>query len=217
MRRKIILPDRRGIEQIDYTDPLPYYYQPGLSWIFRRRLEIGLEMLEAKAYPRILEIGFGSGVLFKTLAGLSEEMHGVDIHPKIPTVEAMLKSEGLRASLKRGDIRKLDYPDDFFDAVLCFSTLEHIEDTDQALTEISRVLKPGGTAILGFPPVNRAMSFLFHSLGADDIDDRHVSGVKKILASCRKTMVLEQVRCLPGFLPTATALYVVCKCGKIMP
>jgi 2-polyprenyl-3-methyl-5-hydroxy-6-metoxy-1,4-benzoquinol methylase len=213
--RKILLPARRNLEAFDSTDPMPYCYQPILGWFFRRRLEIGLELLEADSYPKLLEIGFGSGVLFKTLASLAREIHAVDIHPKIAQVEGMLRREGLAATLSAGDILHLDFPIGSFDAVVCFSVLEHIADTDRAIAEVSRVLKPNGVAILGFPAVNRTMRFLFHSIGVHDIDERHVSGGKKILASCRRFMQVERVRRLPWFLPPGAAVYVACRCRKM--
>lgn len=213
-RRKLILPGRANLEPFDYTDPMPFCYKPFLGWFFRRRLEIGLEMLEADSYPRLLDIGFGSGMLFKTLANIGQDIYGVDIHPKIAQVEEMLRREGLAATLTTGDILRLDFPSNSFDAVLCFSVLEHIADTDRATAEVSRVLRPSGTAVLGFPAVSRLMNLCFHSIRVHDISNRHISDGKKILASCRRTLKVEQVRRLPWFLPPSMALYVACRCRK---
>ncbi len=40
-----------------------------------------------------------------------------------------------------------------FDLVFSISTLEHVQDVDATLSEIARVLKPGGQALLTFEPV----------------------------------------------------------------
>ncbi len=49
------------------------------------------------------------------------------------------------------DLQKIDLPDDSLDVVLTSHVLEHVPDTDAALDELYRVLKPGGTVILLVP------------------------------------------------------------------
>jgi len=209
------MPAGDHITPIGEDDPLPYYYKPVVGWFYRRRLEIGIEMLDdAPTYPRVLELGYGSGVLLKSLAALTNNLHGVDAHGEIALVEEMMRREGIRATLSQGDVRDLNFPDGSFDAVLCFSTLEHIRDTDRALAEINRVLKPSGTAIIGFPIINTIMSILFRLIGIRGIEDHHVSGHNKILTSCRGGLRVERVRWFPWFLPPGAKMYVVCKAHK---
>ena len=57
-----------------------------------------------------------------------------------------------------GDVRVLPFRDASFDAVYSMGTIEHFDETAQAVDEISRVLKPGGRAIIGVP--NRHDPFL---------------------------------------------------------
>lgn len=49
------------------------------------------------------------------------------------------------------DITRIAYPDGSFDAVICNHVLEHIIDDATAMSELHRVLKPGGWAILQVP------------------------------------------------------------------
>ncbi len=49
------------------------------------------------------------------------------------------------------DITKIDFPNGYFDAIICNHVLEHIPDDLQAMRELYRVLKPGGWAILQVP------------------------------------------------------------------
>src|SRR6478672_7035665 len=56
------------------------------------------------------------------------------------------------------DVRALPFLDASFDAVYSMGTIEHFDETEQAVREIARVLKPGGRAIIGVP--NRHDPFL---------------------------------------------------------
>jgi ubiquinone/menaquinone biosynthesis C-methylase UbiE len=49
------------------------------------------------------------------------------------------------------DIHKIPFDKNTFDAVLCNHVLEHVADDIKAMSEINRVLKPGGFAILQVP------------------------------------------------------------------
>jgi SAM-dependent methyltransferase len=57
-----------------------------------------------------------------------------------------------------GDVRDLPYRDASFDAIYSMGTIEHFDETERAVEEIARVLKPGGRAIVGVP--NRYDPFL---------------------------------------------------------
>ena len=49
------------------------------------------------------------------------------------------------------DVRNLKYKDGSFDYVVCISVLEHVFDTKKAISEIRRVLKKGGVAVINTP------------------------------------------------------------------
>lgn len=49
------------------------------------------------------------------------------------------------------DITDIPYPDAHFDAIICVHVLEHVPDDHLAMTELCRVLKPGGWAIIQVP------------------------------------------------------------------
>jgi ubiquinone/menaquinone biosynthesis C-methylase UbiE len=49
------------------------------------------------------------------------------------------------------DIHEIPFGENHFDAVLCNHVLEHVRDDIKAMSEIKRVLKPGGWAILQVP------------------------------------------------------------------
>ncbi|HPW62561.1 MAG TPA: class I SAM-dependent methyltransferase [Cyclobacteriaceae bacterium] len=49
------------------------------------------------------------------------------------------------------DIHRIPFPENHFDVVLCNHVLEHVQDDIKAMSEIYRVLKPGGWAIMQVP------------------------------------------------------------------
>src|SRR5206468_12502824 len=55
----------------------------------------------------------------------------------------------LRATV--GDVRRIPFADGSFDAIYSMGTIEHFDETQGAIGEIARVLKPGGRAIVGLP------------------------------------------------------------------
>lgn len=56
------------------------------------------------------------------------------------------------------DVRALPFRDASFDAIYSMGTIEHFDETEQAVAEMARVLRPGGRAIVGVP--NRHDPFL---------------------------------------------------------
>lgn len=58
-----------------------------------------------------------------------------------------------------GDIHHLPFPDNSVDAIVCIAVLEHVEEPQQAVREIYRVLKPGGYAFIYAP-----FLFYYHPL-----------------------------------------------------
>ena len=49
------------------------------------------------------------------------------------------------------DVTNIDLPDNRYDVVICNHVLEHVNDVNKAFSEIKRILKPGGWAILMVP------------------------------------------------------------------
>lgn len=212
----IQIPAEENVEPTNQEDPLRYYYLPVIGNLFLKRLEMVLDMIGLKRGKKILEIGYGSGILFLELSKRFDEIHGVDIHNKINLVETMLKKEGITANLKVGDILKLPYEDEEFDNVVCVSVLEHIPrlSLNKAVSEIHRLLKPGGIAVVGFPSIGKKMDFLFRIIGYSGSKQHHISGEKEIMDALRKKMSIAEVKTFPKFLSVSKSLYIACKCVK---
>lgn len=85
------------------------------------------------------------------------EVVGVDISdPVVRMARAEFAGAPLRAV--NADVRALPFSDGSFDAIYSMGTIEHFPETEDAVRELFRVLKPGGRAIVGVP--NRHDPFL---------------------------------------------------------
>ena len=83
--------------------------------------------------------------------------YGIDIsEPTLRQAAAAFTGNRLRSAVS--DVRALPFASGSFDAVYSMGTVEHFDETQDALAEIARVLKPGGRAIVGVP--NRLDPFL---------------------------------------------------------
>lgn len=49
------------------------------------------------------------------------------------------------------DVQAIPFPDESYDVVICNHVLEHVDDDAKAMSEMYRILKPGGFAILQVP------------------------------------------------------------------
>lgn len=104
----------------------------------------------ARPPGRILDVGCGSGCF----AFEGYDYTGVDPNPKY-VAYCRAQRPGTFAQMS-GD--RLEFPDDNFDTVLCFSVGHHVDDAQlqRVLTEIRRVLRTGGVLYFADPirPIN---------------------------------------------------------------
>lgn len=200
---RLRLPPAGTLSPIDEADPLRFYYKPVVGRIFRARIDLGLGFLEGR-YQRLLEVGYGSGLLLPTLASIATEVYGVDLEEQPVGLSDTLKRLGVQAHLDRADIRRLPFPDAHFDGVVAFSILEHLKP-DQlvvAAAEVARVLQPGGTFVVGCPAVHAVMNAAFSAIGFSGIEHHHFSGIRQILAACAQHFDVERSATLPRLAAT---------------
>lgn len=97
---------------------------------------------------RLLEVGVGAGTDHVQWARAGAECFGVDLtDAAIETTRSHLSLYGLHSNLQRADAEFLPYPDEFFHTVYSWGVIHHSEHPDRIISEIHRVLAPGGTFI----------------------------------------------------------------------
>src|SRR5947207_15012596 len=96
---RLLVPAREHIRQVDESDPLPWYYRPLTGRLYRRRLQMALDLLGPGPYGRVLEAGYGSGILLPTLRTRTSQLFGMDLHRQASVVARMLRRQGSGAGL----------------------------------------------------------------------------------------------------------------------
>lgn len=98
-----------------------------------------LEWLGAQPGERILDLGCGDGQLSVRIAAAGAQVQGFDASPQMA---AAARSRGV--AVDEGSAERLPYPDASFDAVFSNAALHWMRDQDGMMSEVRRVLKPGG-------------------------------------------------------------------------
>jgi ubiquinone/menaquinone biosynthesis C-methylase UbiE len=135
---------RNSVKAADYDNrafdswiPLQRYWQ-------RARFRVIRGMVDGS--QRILDIGCGSSRILQSLP----QAVGLDMQIR--------KLRWLRTpgrALVQGSLNQLPFADESFDAVICSEVIEHIPRQEVDLTDMVRVLAPGGTLVLGTPDYGR--------------------------------------------------------------
>lgn len=203
------------MDQLQPADPnqeifcVARYYSPLLGWIYKRRLEMTLELMEGKFYGNILDIGFGSGIFLPALKQKAKNIFGIDIHGRAGFIQGIMEKAGIKAELKEGNVLDIPHENDKFDCVVCMSALEFVEDIDAAMKEISRVAGSNADIIIGAPVVSKLTDFCYRLIGKKDQNKSHKSDHHKIIGAAEKYFKVEKILTLPALLPVDYSLFFV--------
>lgn len=125
--------------------------RPGLFrdlYVEQRR--ILAELFDSKG-KTILDAGTGKGRFAIDFAKAGAmKVYATDLSVEMLTIaERRAKERGVgdRIAFQAMDVEKLDFADNYFDAVCCMETFVHLPSPQSAMAELARVVKPGGTVI----------------------------------------------------------------------
>lgn len=144
----------------------------GIDTIWRKK---AIRSLESIAPQLILDVATGTGdFALESLRILKpKKIIGIDISSgMLKVAEEKIRKKGLedRFEVQLGDSEKLQFEDSTFDAVTVAFGVRNFENLEQGLSDIHRVLKSGGKAIileLSNPtafPIKQFNHFYFHKL-----------------------------------------------------
>jgi ubiquinone/menaquinone biosynthesis C-methylase UbiE len=106
---------------------------------------------------KILDVGSGNGYVLSKYATEGAHVFGIDItQAGIDLCCKRFEHLNLNGQFQVADAQALPFADNTFDCVCSMGVLHHVPDTQKALDEIYRVLKPGGRLIVMFYHRNSA-------------------------------------------------------------
>lgn len=123
----------------------------------------------AWADKAVLDLGCAGGFMAEALADRGAEVTGID--PAADAINAARDHAAASGVSIRYDVgvgEALPYEDQAFDAIVCVDVLEHVNDLKNVLSEVERVLKPGGMFL--YDTINRnPISRLANITVAEDV------------------------------------------------
>jgi ubiquinone/menaquinone biosynthesis C-methylase UbiE len=130
-----------GLKRKAFAQRHNFHYLRKIQWqIIERYLRPG-------PGEKILDVASGNGFYSEKMARRGATVTGIDMDPvRIEHAKTYHNVSGVQYDL--GNAESLPYPDATFDKVVSVCALEHFGDPQRAVSEMARVLKPGGTLVL---------------------------------------------------------------------
>jgi ubiquinone/menaquinone biosynthesis C-methylase UbiE len=110
---------------------------------YDRLMELGLFPTQGV----ILDAGCGTGQISLPLAARRYEIHGIDISDEMISLAQSKVQPEWRAHYTVGDVRKISYNDQEFDAVVVSKLFQHVQDWKRVCRELIRVVRSGSYVV----------------------------------------------------------------------
>ena len=122
------------------------------NYLFQRSIKAYYEAATLIS-GKVLEIGTGSGYGVEIISGIAEEFVTVD---KFDTKLDFSKHPNVK--FEQQNVPPLAFDNNVFDAAITFQVVEHIKDDHAFISEIHRVLRPGGKLIITTPNIKMSIT-----------------------------------------------------------
>jgi len=130
------------------------YYDDFANWYERERgqgYHQMLDDLEVELVHRygdgkdVLEVGCGTGLILERVAQFARRAVGIDL-----SAGMLAKAQERGLEVQEASATDLPFPDASFDVAYSFKVLAHVEDIQRAMSEMARVVRPGGWVLAEF-------------------------------------------------------------------
>lgn len=159
------------MQVLDHDTKFAHLGKPGeiFSAGFQRRLNKLTKLIDLRD-KKILDVGCGEGVWLEKFTEFTtpEYVYGTEYdHEQVVMLKqsdsaVLNKCHIPTSNIEECGAEQMPFPNDMFDIVFCHEVLEHVQDDQQSVNEMVRVLKPGGKLIIFTP--NRAWPFEQHGM-----------------------------------------------------
>lgn len=167
---------------------------PGMKNLVGIKLERFSEALrKLKTKSRVLDLACGVGTFTGCIHyyQMDVSVYGLDISQKALSIASNNYDDIL---FLRADAMRLPFCDSSFDMVCGFDILEHVRDTETIISEIKRVLKPGGYIHFHIPCEGEAFTlwwFLWKIKLGGDIKKIHAGHIQRFTSKNIKRIIKE--------------------------
>ncbi|KKS89904.1 MAG: Methyltransferase type 11 [Candidatus Woesebacteria bacterium GW2011_GWA1_43_12] len=144
-----------------HKDVPPDWYESSVKknlgqafWHWRRFKNV--DQFSQKVSGKILDVGSADGFFTREILRVTgvSQIYGVDVLVGSVRYAANRYKHNPQMHFSLGDGHKLKFTNDQFAAVYCLEAMEHVYSPTEVLSEIKRVLKPGGYTIILVPAEN---------------------------------------------------------------
>lgn len=144
--------NKKNLETIWNQVP-PDYYEEGLrknifQYIWHtNKIKTFKKLINFKQYKNILDVGCAAGTLTNKISQICPGGYvtGVDIYSDAID---FAKKKYPHIKFIKADAHKLPFESNFFDLIICYETIEHVDKPEEVLAQIRKVLNKNGTAII---------------------------------------------------------------------
>lgn len=190
---------------------VPYVHpNPLIRSAFWQRLDSVVRM--APDGKKALDFGCGGGLMLPALSEKYGRVVGIDLD--IADASRLVKKFNLKnVKLLKADANKCPFRKGSFDVVVSSSVLEHFKNLDRPVSEIHRILKRGGSAVIEGPTENwiyRVGRLFFGHRKPED----HYHTVREVENMLSTRLKITERRWLPLGLGSRLSLFEVILCKK---
>ncbi|WP_153558870.1 class I SAM-dependent methyltransferase [Roseimaritima sediminicola] len=124
-------------------------YEAVWPLLVQRRVRRSIERLNIQPGNKVLEVGIGTGMSMPAYPRHAQ-VTGIDLSEEmLAEAERKIAREGWdHISVRPMNAQQLDFPDQSFDFVTTFHVVSVVADPQQMMSEIARVVKPGGSVLI---------------------------------------------------------------------
>jgi len=132
----------------NYWDKQSKSYDKAMRFFDRRLFGDSRDWVCRQAVGEVLEVAIGTGLNLEHYLP-EAKLTGIELSPEMLKLARKRSADMHREiDLREGDAHQLDFPDNSFDTVVCTFSLCAIPDHARAVSEMRRVLRPGGLLLL---------------------------------------------------------------------
>lgn len=144
--------NQKNLQQIWQQVPV-HYYEEGIKnnlfqWTWHSlKMKAFKKLVNHQQFDKILDIGCAGGTLTNKISQIFPQSYisGVDVYSD--AIE-FAKKKYPHIKFIKADAHNLPFKSNFFDLVICYETIEHVDKPEQVLIEIRKVLSKKGVAII---------------------------------------------------------------------